>query len=91
MSDAVRLDELAKRIGEVCKQKDWDKGWSKGGCYIHLEVSEFIESLRGKGDTSPTEEAADVLMALFAVLQNYDIKPSIVIDELEDLIVRLEE
>lgn len=51
----------------------WDKGWSKGGCYIHLEVSEFIEALRGKGD--PLDELGDVLFALLSVADHYGIDP----------------
>ena len=42
--------------------RDIYKEWAKGGCYIQFEASEFIEALRGKGNTTPTEEAADVLM-----------------------------
>lgn len=34
--------------------------WS--GIYLHLEASEFIESLRGKGG-NPTNEADDVLLS----------------------------
>jgi len=70
------LNQTAERIKQICLKEGWDKNWSKGGCYIHLETSEFIESLRGKGDSTPTEEAADVIIALFAVLANYNIKPS---------------
>lgn len=87
----VDIDKLTKRIGAICNKKNWDKNWSSGGCYIHLEVSEFIESLRGKGDTTPTEEAADVLMTLFAVMQNYKLKPSDAFKQLEVLVETMEE
>lgn len=82
MSD-FDIDDLAQRIDQVCIKKGWNKDWIKGGCYIHLEVSEFIESLRGKGEDPPEDEAADVLFALFAVLANYGIDPSDVLDNLD--------
>ena len=49
----------------------WTKDWIKGGCYIHLEASEFIEALRGKGD--PIDELGDLLITVFSVCANYDI------------------
>jgi len=66
------LTELQRKIKLICDLKNWDKDWLKGGCYIHLEVSEFIESLRGKGNDPPEKEAADVLFTLISVLSNYD-------------------
>lgn len=82
-----KLDELSNRIGLVCRNRKWDKGWSKGGCYLHLEASEFIESLRGKGDDSPAKEAGDIIMALFSILDNYNIKPSDVFQIVEEEIL----
>jgi NTP pyrophosphatase (non-canonical NTP hydrolase) len=38
-----------------------------------LEVSEFIESLRGKGDSSPEEEAGDVLFVLFSAMKHHGV------------------
>lgn len=52
----------------------FSKDWSQGGCYLHLEVSEFIEALRGKGD--PVEELTDVFNTLFSLAGHYGIKPS---------------
>ena len=78
------LDSLQSNIHDLCKLKGWDKDWNTGGCYIHLEVSEFIESLRGKGDSHPIEEAGDVLFTLAAVLANYGYKLSDVISALEN-------
>ncbi len=60
-------------IRGVCVLREWKKDWSHGGCYTHLEVSEFIEALRGKGD--PIEELGDVLFTLIAVADYYNINP----------------
>lgn len=84
------IDLLSARIKKISKVKKWDKDWSRGGCYITLEVSEFIESLRGKGNTSPIEEGADVLFTLFAVMENYDIKPSEVLKQLDKIVLEME-
>lgn len=70
-------------VGEVCRKNDWEKDWSHGGCYMHLEVSEFIESLRGKGD--PIEELGDVIFTIVAVAGNYGIKIS---DAIENSIAK---
>lgn len=78
------------RVGEICKQRNWKKDWSSGGCYIHLEVSEFIESLRGKGG-KPVEEAADVIITLMAVLDHYQIRAIDLLPALEDKLEKLEE
>jgi len=68
------LREYADKALDVSKEMGWTKDWSKGGCYIHLEVSEFIESLRGKkGD--PTSELGDVLFTIMSVARNYGIDP----------------
>lgn len=67
------LQLVADKLGKVVRERGWTKNWSSGGCYIHLEVSEFIESLRGKGKSAPAQEAGDVIVALFAVLEHYDI------------------
>jgi len=66
-------EKLVKRIGKICRIKDWDKSWIKGGCYLHLEASEFIESLRGKGDDPPEKEAADVLFTLGALIAEHNL------------------
>lgn len=81
-----KLTNLQKQIAEVCKKNNWGKDWITGGCYIHLEVSEFIESLRGKGDDIPEKEAADVLFTLLAVMSHYDVKIKDVLSELEQMI-----
>ena len=70
----VDIDEFAKKSLDFCKEMGWTKDWLKGGCYIHLEASEFIEALRGKGD--PLEELGDVLNTVLSVAEYYNLSPS---------------
>jgi len=49
MNNFVDLRKYMEDISGVCAREHWDKDWSNGGVYMHLEVSEFIEALRGKG------------------------------------------
>ena len=60
-------------VRHVCKKHNWKKDWSHGGCYMHLEISEFIEAVRGKGD--PVDELGDVLFTVLAVANYYGIDP----------------
>ena len=46
-----QLEMLSNMCSEICKDKGWKTDWEGGGCYLHLEASEFIESLRGKKGT----------------------------------------
>jgi len=69
----MQLKDLAKEADEFCKSKNWIKNWSNGGCYLHLEASELIEALRGKGDRNPEEELADVLTALLSMTEYYQV------------------
>ena len=62
-----------EEVLDVCDGMHWKKDWSHGGCYAHLELSEFIEALRGKGD--PVDELGDVLFTIFAVAGYYNIDP----------------
>lgn len=82
------LEELATRCIQVCNKKDWKRDWSSGGCYLHLEVSEFIEALRGKGGRY--NEAADVLFVLFAMFRHDGMNLKEVFDRLDNLLTRLE-
>ena len=79
------LEEILKNINLKCETKGWDKDWVKGGCYIHLEVSEFIESLRGKGNDPPEKEAADVLFTLLAVMGHYNLSIEKTINYLKEM------
>jgi NTP pyrophosphatase (non-canonical NTP hydrolase) len=82
----IDLTKLQARVSQMCDDKHWDKDWLKGGGYMHLEVSEFMESLRGKGDDPPEKEAADVLFCLLAVMAHYDLKIEDAIKELDKMV-----
>lgn len=61
------LVELAAAGLAVCKENGWKRDRQHGGLYLHLEASEFVEALRGKGTSTPEAEAADVLFVLITV------------------------
>lgn len=67
------IQDYMKEVRDVCTAMDWKKDWCRGGCYLHLEVSEFIEACRGKGD--PVDELGDVIFTLLAVADYYGIDP----------------
>ena len=75
----LNMTDYIAFIKEVCDKHKWTKNWSQGGCYIHLEVSEFIEACRGKGD--PEDELGDVLFTLLAVADYYGIDPMLAINK----------
>lgn len=82
------LEKLATRCIRACNKKGWKRNWSNGGCYLHLESSEFIEALRGKGERY--SEAADVLFVLFAMFRHDGMNLKKVFDSLDNLLTRLE-
>ena len=65
------IEEFSKETFKFTKSMGWKKDWIHGGCYIHLEASEFIEALRGKGD--PVEELGDLLITVFSTCEHYNI------------------
>lgn len=67
------INKLAEKTLAVCLHHNWERTWTQAGCCLHLEASEFIESLRGKGDEIPAAEAADVLFVLLSTLQAHRI------------------
>jgi NTP pyrophosphatase (non-canonical NTP hydrolase) len=67
----IDIDEFSKETFKFTNKMGWTKDWIRGGCYIHLEASEFIEALRGKGD--PIDELGDLLITIFSVCENYNI------------------
>lgn len=67
------IKELQDAAHAVALKKQWIKDWARGGCYLMLEAAELIEALRGKGSSTPQEEAGDVMMALLTMLSHYDI------------------
>lgn len=72
-NDYIDLKKYMSEVLKTCKKNAWKKDWEHGGVYMHLEVSEFIESLRGKGD--PVDELGDVLFTVFAVAAHHGLNP----------------
>lgn len=73
------IDKLGERVFRICEEKDWTikaRGILGSGCYLHLEASEMIEAMRGKGDEHPLDEGADVLFCLLAMCWELGCKPS---------------
>ena len=85
------LEDLAQRCIAVCDKFGWDRDWKEGGCYLHLEASEFIEAIRGKGETHIESEAADVLFVFLALLSEHDIQVEHVMQMLDLQLKVLEE
>ena len=79
----MHINRLSTKCLEICRQKGWARNWSNGGCYLHLEVSEFIDALRGKGDI--LAEATDVMFVLLSIFEEHDINAEEVLAKLEDL------
>lgn len=76
---ADALQAIACAALSKCRRREWKRDWANGGVYLHLEVSEFIEALRGKrtktqaqldamAATEPESEAADVLFVLLSTI-----------------------
>jgi hypothetical protein len=58
---------------QVCRARGWGRDWKEVGTYLHLEASEFTESLRGKGGHSSEQEAAHILFVLFSAMGEHDV------------------
>lgn len=75
------IESLQMLTYAVCQMYGWERHWKESGLMLHLEVSEFIEALRGKhGD--PIEEADDILFVLFSILNKYHISIKTVLESL---------
>ena len=85
------LNKLAARVLGMCKYRNWSLSWLARGVYLHLETSELIEAIRGKGDSTPLKEAADVLLVLMSITENAGIPFNRVIETLEEKLVYLEQ
>lgn len=79
---------LMKRTHDFCKRRKWKRDWTNGGVYLHLEASEFIEALRGKGD--PEEEAGDVLFVLTSMMEEAGLEPERVLARLEEKLASMD-
>ena len=86
----TRLELLKLRCKGLADSKGWDMSWQERGCCLHLEASELIEALRGKGNETVTQEAGDVLFVLLTILASEDIHVVDVVDLLEEKITGLE-
>ena len=81
----VDLPRLASLAHAKCLRKGWERDWANGGVYLHLEASEFIESLRGKS-SNPTDEAADVLFVLLSMCEANGVVTKDVMERLNALV-----
>jgi NTP pyrophosphatase (non-canonical NTP hydrolase) len=82
-------DTLPARVLTMCKKRGWSLHWSSRGAYLHLEVSELIEALRGKRG-KVVDEAADVLLVLMSITENAGIPWGEVLDQVAATCARLE-
>ena len=81
----TNLNKLSKDFYDFTVNKmGWNRDWLHGGCYLHLESSEFIEALRGKGD--PIEELGDVLLVLLSVAYHYKLDIGAAIEKIYEKI-----
>lgn len=67
--NAQALEDLPAMALEMCHSRGWSLHWTHRGAYLHLESSELIEAIRGKGG-DPTKEAADVLIVLMSITEH---------------------
>ena len=81
---------LPARILAMCKKRGWSLKWADRGCYLHLESSELIESLRGKRG-EPVAEAADVLLVLMSITEHAGIPWADVVKQASATCGRLED
>lgn len=75
-AEAPRLSEgetLACDVVTMCHKRGWSMHWTHRGAYLHLESSELIEAIRGKGG-DPLKEAADVLLVLMSITEYHGIQ-----------------
>ncbi|HET9554316.1 MAG TPA: hypothetical protein VFP50_15245 [Anaeromyxobacteraceae bacterium] len=84
------LNSKAARVVRACRARGWATDWSRRGAYLFLEVAEVIESLRGKGDSPPAEEAADVLLVYLSILGANGIDVAVVLAEMDRKLALIE-
>jgi hypothetical protein len=61
------LQALANGAAATCAERGWSREWKEAGVILHLECSEFIESLRGKRGQA-IDEAADILFVVLSTM-----------------------
>ena len=80
----MKLQKLAADALEICVANEWSRDWEGVGCYLHLEVSEYIEAKRNKeSGNEHVSEAADILFVLLSSLMKDGIGPRCVVDALD--------
>jgi hypothetical protein len=84
------LNALQHRVLEMYLKRDWRLDWMARGVYMHLEVSEFIEAIRGKGDSTPESEAADVVICMMAMVAGANLNWDNIMAEVEQKVTVLE-
>ena len=84
----AELDRLALAAFDICKAKGWERDWESVGCYLHLEVSEYVEAKRHK-EGNHVSEAADILFVLLSSLVEDGVGPRAMIDALRDKVALL--
>jgi NTP pyrophosphatase (non-canonical NTP hydrolase) len=77
------LSILAEGAHNRCKEEGWERDWKEGGCYLHLEVSEFIEALRGKRGVME-EEVAHILFVCLSIAKENNLNMKRVVSHLTD-------
>ena len=80
----ITLNKLAIECSRVAEEKGWKTDWTEGGSYLHLEASEFVESLRGKKG-EPYKELGDVMFVLLAMARDHNVS---MIDVIDAMVVR---
>ena len=68
-SAGASCSALAARVLAMCNKRNWCLHWTSRGAYLHLESSELIEAVRGKGTSTPKQEAGDVLLVLMSITE----------------------
>jgi hypothetical protein len=89
ISTGVQLAVFAKRIQAVALKRGWDVTWSGRLAASVLELSEFIEAVRGKGGDQ-VDEGADVLNTALCSFAVFDVNIMAILRRLGEKLTKLE-
>ena len=78
------MERMAVSFADKAVYRGWSRDWKHVGVYLHLEASEFIEALRGKGG-NPVNEVADVMFVLMSSFREHGIEMRDVMDRLNEM------
>jgi NTP pyrophosphatase (non-canonical NTP hydrolase) len=84
------FSRLSQKIKIACETNGWASDWKEGGSYLHLETSEFVESLRGKKGT-PEEEFADVMFVLIGMCAEHNVSFEKGFEQMEKKLEKMKE